>query len=71
MESNLEYNYIKNQININENIKNLLKNQISEFMILCHNNRKTIGEIDNVNTRLESKLEEILSKSKTLVKYEN
>lgn len=71
MNENLEYNFLQNQINSNNQIRSVLQHEITTLMALIHQKRQWIDKIEENDRLLSARMDAIGHKNKTLVHYEN
>lgn len=70
MNENLEYNFLIYQIDANNLIKSFLEKEIADLSIMTANKRKAIKEVDELNRKLNIRLNQIGEKNKSIVKYD-
>lgn len=69
--SDIEYNFIQNQLEANNKIRSILEYEISSLFSIIHQKRKWIEQVNNNDKELNLRLNSIREKDKKLVKYYN
>lgn len=69
--SDIEYNFLQNQLEANNRIKSILQFEITSLLNIIHQKRQWIDQMDNNDKELNLRLSSIREKDKKLVKHYN
>ena len=71
MDENIEYNFLLNQINANNQIRSVIQQQISSLLAVVHQNRQWMEQLDENDRQLNLRMNAIGGENKTLVAHSN
>lgn len=69
MDENIEYNFITNQINANNQIRSILNHEIATLAGLIHQKKDWLRQTEEQDRELQIRARAIGDKNKTIVKY--
>ncbi len=69
MDENLEYNFLMNQLNANNQIRAVLQNYIANALAVVHQQRDLINRLEEQDKQINLRLQAIGSDNKTIVEH--
>lgn len=69
--SDIEYNFLQNQLEANNRIKSVLQFEITSLLNIIHQKRQWIDQMESNDKELNLRLSSLREKDKKLVKHYN
>jgi excinuclease UvrABC helicase subunit UvrB len=69
MEHNLEYNFIVNQLNTNNQLRGLIQNDIATLSAMIQQKRQWLSQVEQIDDELNLRLNAFNDKDKMLVEH--